>query len=191
MTGRTHDLAAFTALSAVVIFHGIPEISLGTTLVAVTANLIGGIAPDIDEPTAPLWRNLPIGKYVGKVFDKLLGGHRFISHSLIGVALFGFLFYLLLQFLHPIMSSISITIVWWSFMIGLVSHLVMDSFTKEGVPWLLPLPINFGFPPLKALRITTGKIAENLIVFPGLLLINVYLYYTHYRLFLGLFHHLK
>jgi membrane-bound metal-dependent hydrolase YbcI (DUF457 family) len=66
-------------------------------------------------------------------------------------------------------------------MIGVFSHLVMDSFTKEGVPWLLPIPIKFGFPPLKAFRITTGKKMEGFVIFPGLVALNVCLYAMYYQ----------
>ena len=76
--------------------------------------------------------------------------------------------------------------VWYAFLIGMMSHLVMDTFTKEGVPWLLPLPYKFGFPPLKALRITTGKMVETLGVFPALLIFNLYWYWAHYGHLLGL-----
>jgi hypothetical protein len=51
-------------------------------------------------------------------------------------------------------------------MIGMLSHLVMDTFTKEGVAWLLPVPVMFGFLPVKALRITTGEWTESFIVIP-------------------------
>jgi inner membrane protein len=188
MTGRTHDLAAVTALGVIVLMQPFPTVSLATALVAVFANLIGGIAPDIDQPTAPFWRNLPIGGLFGRFFDKLLGGHRFITHSILGAVLVGWLVNLLLIFLHPIMANVDIGLVWWAFMIGVASHLVMDSFTKEGVPWLLPIPFKFGFPPVKALRLTTGKVVELLIIFPGLLAFNAWLYSTHYRQILDLLH---
>jgi inner membrane protein len=139
---------------------------------AVFANLIGGIAPDIDQPTAPFWRNLPVLRFFGRYFDNMVGGHRFITHSVLGLGLFGFLVHWLLIFFGPVLGQVDTGYVWWAFMIGMVSHLVMDSFTKEGVPWLLPVPIKFGFPPIKRLRITTGKAVENLIVFPGLLLLS-------------------
>ena len=189
MTGRTHDLAAITALGVVVVLVT-PEhtVTLGTAIAAVFANLIGGIAPDIDQPTAPFWRNLPIGGLFGRFFDKLLGGHRFITHSILGAALLGWLTSLLLMFLMPIMGTIDPSPVWWAFMIGVASHLVMDSLTKEGVPLLLPIPIKFGFPPLKSLRITTGKVVELAIIFPGLLAFNAWLYYTHYRQVLDILH---
>jgi inner membrane protein len=149
-------------------------------LVAILANLIGGIVPDIDQPTAPFWRNLPIGGVIGRIIDKLLGGHRFLTHSLLGLGLFGWLSWLLLEFLHPIMPAIDNWIVWVGFMIGMISHLVMDSFTKEGVPWLLPIPIKFGFPPIRRLRMTTGKAIENLIILPGLVIFNGWYIAVHY-----------
>ena len=195
MTSRTHDLAAFTALGLIVFGAQnsalLPHnITLGTGLFAIAANLIGGIAPDIDQPTAPFWRNLPIGHLFGKVIDPLLlGGHRFISHSLVGLVLFGTGWHYLLQFLKPSLPTINMDIVWWAFIIGFTSHLIMDTITREGVPWLLPIPVKFGIPPFKSLRIVTGGLVENFIVFPALLLFNGYLYYTHYGKLLEILHH--
>ena len=180
MIGRTHDLAAVTALGIVVLAQPAHSITLGTALTALLANLIGGITPDIDEPTAPFWRNLPIGGIVAKIADKMLGGHRFITHSLVGLGIFGGLAYEFLRFLQPSIPNIDIHLVWWAFMIGMLSHLVMDTLTKEGVPWLLPLPVKFGLPPVKSLRITTGKAVENFGVFPALIMANVYLYWHNY-----------
>ena len=189
MTARTHDLAAITALGIVVLAQPVRTVTLATAIVCVFANLIGGIAPDVDQPTAPFWRNLPVGKYFGKIFDKMLGGHRFISHSILGLAVFGFAAHWLLKFLHPIMGSVNIGLVWWAFMIGMISHLVMDTLTKEGVPWLLPIPVKFGLPPLKSLRITTGKAVEIFGVFPLLLVFNAWLYHVNYQKILAIIHH--
>jgi inner membrane protein len=189
MTSRTHDLAALTALGLVVFIEPLRTVTLATALLAVLANQIGGIAPDIDQPTAPLWRNLPEGKFFGKVFDKSVGGHRFLTHSLLGVALFGFLMHLLLQFLHPLMPHVNIGLVWWAFLIGMLSHLAMDTLTKEGVPWLLPIPFKFGLPPIKAFRITTGKKFETLVVFPGLIVLNIWLGSSHYHELVLFVHH--
>ena len=175
-----------------VLVEPLRTVTLATALVAVLANQIGGILPDIDQPTAPLWRNLPIGGLFGRVVDKSLGGHRFLTHSVLGVGLFSSLAYLLLKFLHPIMPHINGGLVWWAFLIGMISHLVMDTFTKEGVPWLLPIPIKFGLPPIKGLRITTGKFVEKLIVFPALLIFDIWLAASHYPTLLAMVHqHLK
>lgn len=186
MTARTHDLAAITALGVVMLMNPPEAVRLSTALIAILANQLGGIAPDIDQPTAPLWRNLPVGKFFGRIFDRLLGGHRFLSHSLIGLALFGFLASLLLHFIHPLMPHVDIQLVWYAFLIGMASHLVMDTFTKEGVPWLLPIPVKIGLPPVKKFRMTTGKKVESLIVFPGLLLVAIWLAASHYNELLAL-----
>jgi membrane-bound metal-dependent hydrolase YbcI (DUF457 family) len=73
-------------------------------------------------------------------------------------------------------------------MIGMLSHLVMDTLTKEGVPWFLPIPIKLGFPPKKAWRITTGKWVETWVVFPLLLVFNGIFYADHYQQLLYILH---
>ena len=181
MTARTHDLGAITALGLVVLAVPPQSLTLATALLAILANQIGGIAPDIDQPTAPLWRNLPSGSSLGRVVNKLLGGHRFLSHSLLGVILFGLLSGLLLHVIHPLMPHVDINLVWCAFLVGFISHLVMDTFTKEGVPWLLPLTIKIGLPPVKRFRITTGKTAEMFFVFPMLLVVDIWLCADHYN----------
>lgn len=188
MTARTHDLAAFTALGALIIVWPPEAVTLSTALFALLANQLGGIAPDLDQPTAPFWRNLPLLRFFGRFTGKLLGGHRFLSHSILGVVLFGYLFKLLLTLFHPIMPRVDIDLVWIAFLVGMVSHLVMDMFTKEGVPLLLPIPFKFGFPPLRKFRITTGKWVEGGVVFPVLLGINIWLFASHYNEITTLIH---
>jgi inner membrane protein len=180
MTARTHDVAALTGLTLWVLAVPPGKMTVATALVAVLANQLGGIAPDIDQPTAPLWRNLPIGRYFGRVFGALVGGHRFFCHSLLGVALFAVALRLLLEFLQPLMPNIAVHFVWEAFLVGVVSHLVMDTLTKEGVPWLLPLPFKFGFPPVRRLRVTTGKKVELLVVLPALIVVTTWLCASHY-----------
>lgn len=188
MTGRTHDLAAFAALAYVVATTPLPAMSLATAIVALSANLIGGLAPDIDQPTATLWYRLPAGNIVGRIVHPLLGGHRFISHSILGIVVFG----VVLKFFLGLISGILIVnmdVVWWAFMIGYVSHLVMDTFTRDGVPWLFPIPINIGIPPFRAMRLKTGGILEKSFIFPLLLVVTGYLFYSHYSRFLDILRH--
>lgn len=45
MTGRTHDLAAITALGIAVLIEPARTFTLATALVAILANQIGGILP--------------------------------------------------------------------------------------------------------------------------------------------------
>lgn len=188
MTGRTHDLAAFTALNYVLVTNPLPDMTLSTALVAFSANVIGGLAPDIDQSTSGLWRRMRGGSVFGRLIAPMLGGHRYISHSLIGVFLFGFVLDQLLNIMKTFLI-VDMNIVWWAFMIGFLSHLVTDTFTREGVPWLFPIPFRFGFPPLGFLRMKTGGVVEKSFVFPGLLLINAYLIYTNYSKILDFLRH--
>src|SRR5690349_3967618 len=145
MTGRTHDLAAFTALNLVIATQPLPEMTLATAIVAFGANVIGALTPDIDQPTAELWNRLPAGSIIGRILSPILGGHRFISHSIVGVVAFGIGLKYLLAVIGQVLL-VDMNIVWWSFMIGFISHLLMDTITREGVPWLFPLPWKIGFP---------------------------------------------
>jgi len=190
MTARTHDLSAITAFGLIIAVQPVRAVTVATAIFALFANQLGGVAPDIDQPTAPFWRNLPIGKFFGKEIDRLLGGHRFITHSLLGLVLFGLGFRWFLDVLHPIMTKVDIHIVWWAFMVGMISHLIMDTLTKEGVPWLLPIPIKFGIPPLKRFRVTTGHLAEK-IIFITLFVVDVWYIFANYSHLVNIFHHIS
>jgi len=179
MTGKTHDLAAFTALTLVFIYtKDVPQMSVPTLVTALGANFIGGLFPDIDQPTSDFWDNFRLGHFVAKVAVPVLGGHRHISHSLIGLVLITFGSAKLLDLLSNIIL-IDMQIVWLCFMIGVVSHLITDLPTKAGLPLLWPIKWYFGIPPFKFLRITGGKFIENFIIFPGLLFYTGVLLYQH------------
>jgi inner membrane protein len=49
---------------------------------------------------------------------------------------------------------------------GYLSHLVMDSFNPQGVPWLWPLRKHFGLPLVK-----TGSFLERIAVVPAILIL--------------------
>jgi len=75
-------------------------------------------------------------------------------------------------------------------MVGMISHLIMDTLTKEGVPWLLPIPIKFGIPPLKRFRVTTGHLAEK-IIFITLFVVDVWYIFANYSHLVNIFHHIS
>jgi len=183
MTGRTHDLAGFTALVYVISTQPLVAMSFGTAIVAFSANMIGALAPDIDQPTAHLYRRIRGGTILSRLISPLFGGHRYISHSLIGIVIFGYGMGELLKIASAYLI-VDHAIVWWAFMIGFISHLIMDMFTEEGVPLLFPIPIRFGFPPFRFMRIKTAGLIEKSFIFPGLLLINAYIIYNNYAKFL-------
>ncbi len=190
MTGRTHDLAAFTALTLTFIWLPVlPPMSLATAVVAFGANFVGGLFPDIDQPTSDFWDNFRLGPFIAKIICPAFGGHRHISHSLVGVVFIGSLSYLILGALAPLIL-INMNIVWASFMIGMISHLISDLPTKEGLPLFWPVRWKIGIPPFRWMRIEAGEWVENFIIFPGLLLFNAYLLISNKEkvlLFLKLF----
>jgi membrane-bound metal-dependent hydrolase YbcI (DUF457 family) len=183
MTSRTHDLVGFTALTLFLVVQPIPQMSLAISLAVLAANLLGSATPDIDEPTAKFWHRIPAGSILGRIVKPLWGGHRMISHSLLGLWLFGFIAKWLFARIGTVLL-VDMNIVWGAFMLGFAAHLIADTLTKEGVPWLFPLPVRIGFPPFKFMRITTGAFAEKAIVFPGLMFLNGYLIYKNYGKFL-------
>jgi membrane-bound metal-dependent hydrolase YbcI (DUF457 family) len=65
-------------------------------------------------------------------------------------------------------------------MLAQLSHLLADSLTIEGVPWLFPIPFKFGFPPFAFLRMKTGGWIERLLVFPSVFVLTLWIYY-YYR----------
>lgn len=186
MTERTHDLAGLTALTLAFLIYMPTQISLVTLVAVGIANQIGTAFPDLDQPTAEFYREIPAVTFLGYLFSPLFGTHRHISHSIIGMALYGWLIHLLLTYLSTIIL-IDMNLVWWSFMLGFFSHLVMDTLTKDGVPWLFPMPIRFGFPPFRFMRITTGKFMEKIGVYTALLGLNLYLIYVNYVKFVEFF----
>ncbi len=191
MTGRTHDIAGLSALLLVIVLlPQIPEMTVATAITAFGANFVGSLFPDIDQPTSDLWDNFRGGTVVSKFVCKFLGGHRHISHSIIGVILFATLIAWFLKLLQSIVL-IDMGIVWYSFMIGYLSHILFDMPTKEGVPLFWPIMWKIGIPPVRSLRIRSGFWIENFVIFPSLLVLNAYLIYANYGKFIELFHSLK
>lgn len=183
MTGRTHDLTAFTALNLLFISQPLINTTVATAFVTVSSNLIGGLTPDIDQATADLWNRLPAGSIIGRMITPILGSHRMISHSFLGIGIAGFLSRWGLNALGGILL-VDMNIVWVGFMVGFISHIIIDLLTKEGVPLLFPLPLKFGFPPFRFLRLKTGGMMEKSIIFPSLMLLNGYLIYMNYHKYL-------
>ena len=179
MTERTHDMAALTMLTLAFVVLPLTPVTLVTLIALVLANQFGSAFPDLDQPTAEFYQELPASSFFGHLLSPLMGSHRHISHSILGIALYSWLFHLLLSYLGKFLTA-DMNFIWWAFVLGYISHLIMDTLTKEGVPWLFPLPIKFGFPPFYFLRVTTGKFAEKILVYPALAALNCYLVYLHY-----------
>ncbi len=173
MTARTHDAVAFSALVTLAAFYPPSSLNVPTLFTSLVANIVGSLIPDMDQAGNRLWDLLPSGNLLGRVFRKLFLSHRTLSHSFLGIFLTYKIFeWLLPKILNP--NYLDIKIVFWSLMVGYVSHLAADAITKEGIPLLFPIPVKIGFPPLSFLRVKTGSWVENFVILPG---VAIYLFW--------------
>ncbi len=186
MTDKTHQLIGLTAASAsVLLLHPDSIITWPLVIGVVTGSILGSVAPDIDQPTAHIWAEIPLfGRLFGKVASLALGGHRNLSHSLLGVVLFSGLAWWLTRPI-PVGAWIDAPIALQSFVIGFTAHLVADAVTVMGVPLLWPYGGCMGFPPrpFQGIRIVTGKWFENLVIFPGVTVLLITLLWSHIHQF--------
>lgn len=176
MTQRTHDLAAVAFTSYFFLTYPPYTLNWETLLGIGVATFLGGLIPDIDNVASPAWKH-KLMPWEGKATREFLEGHRHISHSLLGLVIFYWIFGWLLK-LVPL-AHLEINVIQTAFLLGHLSHLVMDSLTIQGVPWLYPLPFKFGFPPFKFLRVKTGGWVEKIVVFPLLLAFTIWIYYVY------------
>jgi len=165
-------------------------VTLGPVIgtLAVIATMIGAMTPDLDQPTANIWRRMIGGNTIGNVFRAFSGGHRHFTHSLVGIIAIGWaLLWAIYNLLHPDYSQTALAI-WAAFMVGYISHPIADTFTDQGVPWLWPFHYNFRLPPgPEEVRVTTDSFVERVFVRTGIIVIGVLLLQTKWPLLLDLF----
>lgn len=140
------------------------------------ATILGALIPDIDNVASPAWRH-NLTPWEDDMTRGFLKGHRNLSHSIIGLFLFTWVVGLLLKLIN--LPHIDIWLVQQAFGLGLLSHLIADSLTHDGVPWFYPIDIHLGFPPFKFLRMKTGGWMEKIAVFPLLLVFTVWIFYNY------------
>jgi len=135
-------------LSVVGIFYSLSELFLGVIFV-----LVGSLFPDIDYHKSKL----------GKYFFYLNYGvkHRGFLHSFFGLIFIVLLFLFLTQY-----TAVPL-IVLIAFLLGFVSHMLLDALTKKGIRPFYPFKFRIRGP------FRTGKIEENLLL--GLLLVGIVL----------------
>src|SRR3990167_8536011 len=186
MTYKTH--LSFGILFSAIYFLDIQrlELSAGLAAILVFSTLLGASAPDLDTPTGELWDKIPAGSILSRIINPVfIGGHRHLSHSLIGMGIFVWLFWLLLKFVTPLNS---VFLILYSakavsaFALGFASHLFANSLTEDGVPLLFLLDYHFGIPPnpFAKMRIKTGQWFENLVVYPVVNLAIIAIIYQQY-----------
>lgn len=179
MLGTTHQMIALLAAFWVLTQYPV-SLGVGLGILAILAVMVGALTPDLDQPTANLFRRTLGGKFVHKLFTAFSGGHRHLTHSLFGIAGIGYLLSLgITSLLHPSVHEQAF-VLWYAFMIGYISHPIADTLTDRGVPWLWPLPWNIKIPPgPEELRVTTGSFVEIILVRGAIVIAFAFLLLAH------------
>lgn len=159
MTGNTHIVGGLAASLAFTQFTNYDPVLL------VGAGVIGALIPDICHGGSKMGRTFPrLSKVINVIF-----GHRSFTHSL-----------LFLMLIALIMSSfVSNEAVTAGIIIGIVSHLILDMATKNGVKLLYPLKITVRFP----VTTRTGSVVEY-VVLAILSVLSVYFGYETFSYYL-------
>ena len=180
MTGKTHRIIGLVAGGGYFLATSSVTYQPATLGAVIIASYSGSLIPDADDAGADIWHTLPFGHAVGKITDPFLK-HRNISHSLVGIVIYTIILMAILR-LMPTYWGISITPVIAASTIAYASHLLADSFTVEGIPFIWPWSRMLGIPPkpFDGIRIQTGKWFENLVIFPAVNIASVS--YTHLTL---------
>lgn len=131
MMGKMHYIGGIGAGVATVYYLGGDLPSAYPLITGAVLGAIGGLAPDIDLETSRIsmhfWRT-------SKIFQKL--GHRGYTHTLLALCLLMAPVFLLRMYTPIPVAWLSAFL---AFSGGYFMHLVQDSFTMLGVPWLKPL----------------------------------------------------
>ena len=153
MTGNTHILGGIaSSLAFVQITHYYDPI------IVVGASVFGSLLPDICHTGSKIGKTFPtISKIVNIVF-----GHRTLTHSLL------FLMIMAIVMTRYIANESIIA----GIIIGIISHYVLDMFTKKGIMLFFPINIMVRFP----ITTRTGSKTENFVA-TLLSLLSLYLGY--------------
>lgn len=159
---------------------------------------LGALTPDIDNARSTL------GKRMGVVSKGIqhMAGHRTFFHSILGLLIvgafawsfewgLGWLLYnagfqraaialgagpgILVD--HASVRFVALI----ALLVGYFLHLVADSLTIGGVPWLWPDRVRFGFPPERRWRFKSGSAAEPVVVVSVAVLVVVSLFFGALR----------
>ena len=115
---------------------------------------VAALLPDVDHPGSAAGRMAPgVSHAFGLVF-----GHRGFLHSLLGAAC-------LTWAVCRLAAVLGFAVPWQPLFAGYMVHLVLDTFTPSGVPWLWPLGVRVSVP-----LVRTGGILEKAVVAPAVLL---------------------
>ena len=110
------------------------------------AGVVGALLPDICHGGSLIGRKMPL---VSKIVNTLFG-HRSFTHSILFLVIIAYL----------LNAFVPIEAVRVGFLVGMVSHFILDMATRNGIKLLFPINITVRFP----LTVKTGGSAETVIL---------------------------
>lgn len=112
---------------------------------------LSSLLPDVDYPQSWIGKVFyPVSSFLERKF-----GHRTITHSVVGCLIFAVLF-------SPVFLFVSREF-YYLFLLGYTSHIVLDTWNKNGVPLLWPLDqYLFVIPYRRSWRIEVGSRGESI-----------------------------
>lgn len=131
MTGKTHVVGGLA--SGLLFLYVNDDVTINKEVPFLASCVIGSLLPDICSPTSTIGRKLPIlSRMAAGTF-----GHRTFTHSFLMLALLYMSFIWLLEWPFYIEHGL---------LVGIVSHLILDALTRQGIQFLWPLQVRVGIP---------------------------------------------
>ena len=121
---------------------------------------LGSLLCDIDMKGSYISKRFPI---IYKLFGKRFK-HRGFTHSLLFIVVIAFLGDMVIVSSD---NNVVFTCIFSGILAGVISHIILDLITKEGVELFYPISINFSILPIK----TSSKTEKNINKFLSLLVI--------------------
>ncbi len=131
MTSSSH-----LASSALIYLIGCSVVESPPTIQGVVATAAGSLLPDIDLPTSAIGRPFfPIASWINRKI-----GHRTLTHSILGILLFGLLAFAVSWPLSAWLRASAGSYAWF-LTLGFASHILVDTLNKTGVDLFWPARI--------------------------------------------------
>lgn len=172
MLARSHRICSIALVEAGLLVTNLMLKNPVQNIIILLATGVGSSLPDLDEYNSKASRKSLIN------FSLLLK-HRGLTHSLLGLFIFSWGSYYLMNWvspfkIQPLMINNYWACVWLGLIIGYFLHLVEDSFSNQGVDWLWPFIKRKGRP---WLHYKVGGFLEKFIgtiAYVGIVLMSLY-----------------
>jgi inner membrane protein len=164
MKSNTHLLGGIASAALYRAITDSPPDHLYQELTYYASAVLGSVLPDLCHPGSFLGKkSVIISRTISKTF-----GHRTITHSWVMIAA--------IMWVTQIWDGIYTESLSRGLLLGVISHIILDSATSRGVQLFYPLPIRFRFPIYtKTGSKTEDHIAALIGFLSALLMTNIYI----------------